>query len=491
VANAWTGAPPLVALGIGVGNTLEAILGAYAIRRLVGFHRVFDSLRHVFALIVPAAMMSTIASATLGVTSLALGGIVPLDRFWTTWRAWWVGDVLGDLVVAPFLLAWASAGAAKRSSFLAKPGRLVEALLLAAALLSAGAAVFSRRVPLIYPFESSYVLLLAWAAIRFELRGAATATVLVSACAIWGTTHGTGPFVRESLAGSLLAVQLFVGCAAFTPLVVAGAISDRARAIQARESFVRGVSHDLKIPLNAVRLSASLLAQRLPDVPADRVRKHDHLVERSIGHMTRLIADLSDAAAIEAGKMSVDAREENARGLVEEARNVLQPLAEAKTQNLLLEAPEDAWVTCDHARILQVLSNLVGNAIKFSPEGTCIVVGAIRTCTAVRFFVRDQGRGIEPGERHRVFERYWCAPRTAGGGTGLGLFLAKGIVEAHGGTLWFESTVGVGTVFYFTVPISEPPRARNEDASLARTSRQRRAQSCHCAPAVRGGTPSG
>lgn len=460
VVNLGAGAPWPVAIGIAMGNTLEAVLGAYVLRRLGPFQGSFDRLRQVMVLILPVAGGTTLVSATLGVASLYLGGIVSPYQFLRTWRAWWVGDILGDLVVAPLLLAWATIGPVKL-----QPRRLLEGLLLGGAVALASLAVFFRpAATTTYPFEWPYALfpLFCWAALRFDLAGAATATGLASALAIWGTTRGSGPFVRQTLAESLLGLQTFMGSAALTPLVVAGAISDRARAIAARESFVAAVSHDLKNPLNAIRMSAQSLAKALPeDVGGGRVQTHERLVLRAVDRMTRLVGDLLDAAAIDAGSMSVDLRDESVRNLVTEATELLRPLAAARKQALSVELREDFRVLCDHARVLQVLSNLLGNAIKFSHEDTDIVVRAERMLRVARFSVRDHGIGIDPGQLRHIFERYWHSRSTAGGGSGLGLFLAKGIIQAHGGQLWAESKVGAGSTFYFTLPLREETPGRS------------------------------
>jgi signal transduction histidine kinase len=453
VVNIWTGAPVVVAIGIAVGNTAEAMLGAWAMRRLAGFEGSFERLSHVIGLLVPAAMISTLVSATVGVASLALGGVVQPHRVLETWRAWWVGDMLGDLVVAPLLLTWASAPSVEL-----KPLRFLEAIALFAAVTMACLAVFVfRQGAATYPFESTFILfpLLAWAALRFELRGAATATALASALAIWGTLRGVGPFARANLADSLLGLQTFMGSAAFTPLVVGGAISDRARAIRTREIFVATVSHDLKGPISVIEMSAASLAAELPaEAGGQAAQNHYQLVHRSVNRMIRLIGDLLDAAAIDAGRMSIEPREESARVLVTEVVDLLGPLVAAKKQDLQVATVEDLQVMCDHARVIQVLSNLIGNAIKFSEVGRPIKLGVELAGGAVRFSVEDKGAGIAREELPHVFERYWHAKPTMGGGTGLGLFVAKGIVEAHGGKLWAESTVGVGSTFHFTLPLA-------------------------------------
>jgi signal transduction histidine kinase len=463
--NAWTGASVPVALGIAAGNTLEAILGAYVLRRWAGFRSTFGRLRHVIGLIA-AATASTFVSATIGVVSLRLGGIISATDVWRTFRTWWVGDMLGDLVVAPLLLVWATTHDLKVP--LRRP---LEAVLLGAFVASASILVFfGGFAGVAYPVEFSYVLfpLFTWAALRFQLRGATLITLLASVLSIWATLRGSGPFVRETPTESLFALQTFMGCAGFTSLVTAGAISDRARAIRTRENFLIGVSHDLKNPLNAIQMSAHALAKSVPEVSPSRIEKHALLVQRSVDHMVHLIGDLLDAAAIDAGRMSVEPRDVSVRGLVTEAIDLLGPVARARKHELRAATVENLWVTCDRGRVLQVLSNLVGNAVKFSQEDADIVLGVDRQPRAARFWVRDRGVGIEPAQLRHVFERYWHTSPTLGGESGLGLFLAKGIVEAHGGRIWAESQVGIGTVFHFTLPLS--PRSSNRSAASDRPS---------------------
>jgi signal transduction histidine kinase len=455
VVNAWHGAPVAVALTIATGNTLEAVLGAYCFHRLSHYRGAFNRLRHVLVLLGPVAVLSTLLSATVGVASLGAGGMMLPGHGWATWRAWWVGDVLGDLIVAPLLLTWATTRA-----FKVRPAGLAEAAVLGCALAgTCGAVFFGRPGAEGYPFEFPYVLfpLFIWAAIRFGLRGAATATALVAGLAIWGTARGGGPFARDDLAASLLAVQTFLGTAALTPLVVAGTIEDlRYAALQ--ETFVAGLSHDLKSPLNALLTSATVLVKRTETGPAcEHVRKHVDLVHRCVGRMVRLIGDMLDTAAIDTGALSMNRHDEDAGSLVAEAVECVLPLAAAKKQQVVAEVTGRIAVVCDRERVLQVLCNLIGNAIKFTADGGTIRVDAQRAHHEVRFSVQDNGVGIAPTELVHVFERYWHTRSACGGGTGLGLFISRGIVEAHSGRIWVESIEGAGSTFYFTLPARHLP----------------------------------
>jgi signal transduction histidine kinase len=453
VVNRLNGAPLAVAIAIATGNTFEAVLGAFCLRQLSRYDGAFNRLRHVLVLIGPVAILTTLVSATVGVASLELGGIVLPHRGWATWRAWWIGDALSVLVVAPLLLTWA-----KARSFKVRPARLAEAAVLGSALAGTCLAVFFRDPNADgYPFEFPYVLfpLFIWTAIRFGLRGAATATALVASLAIWGTARGGGPFVRESLSASLVAVQTFLVSAALTPLVVAGTIEDlRYAALQ--ETFVASLSHDLKNPLSALLTSARILAKRTEtELACEHVQKHVQLVDRCVERMVHLIGDMLDSAAIDTGRFSMNRRDEDATSLVTEAVESMLPLAVAKQQEVFAQATGRIPCVCDRDRLLQVLSNLIGNAIKFTAKGGTIRVAAQQADHEVRFSVQDNGDGIPPTELCHVFERYWHTGSASGGGTGLGLFISRGIVEAHSGRIWVESTQGAGSTFHFTIPAAQ------------------------------------
>lgn len=222
VANVWTGAPLLVALGIGAGNTLEALLGAYALSRIPGFRRSLDRLQDVLGLIFLAGVMSTAASASIGVASLLLGGVITPGHIGATWRAWWLGDVIGDLVVAPLILTWKLAEDAQ-----VPRGRIGERAVLGVLLVAASLFIFdhtSQGMP------SLLLPLLVWASIRFDERGAARATFVVSAIAVWATARGHGPFARGTIPEGLFSLQSFLGLTAGTFLVLGAVMSERRRA---------------------------------------------------------------------------------------------------------------------------------------------------------------------------------------------------------------------------------------------------------------------
>ncbi len=237
IANVWQGASLPVACGIALGNTLEAVLAAYALRRIARFSVKLDRLPDVVGLIGIAVVASTAVSATIGVTSLYLGGVVPVERFRETWFAWWLGDAIGNLVVAPFVLNWATTAWLR-----VEPRRLIEALALSAALLALSLLVFGgdqTAAPAVAALRQPTTLLplLIWAALRFGTRGVTGATVLVSAVAIWSTIVGLGPFVSGELHVRLALVQGFMSAIAVACLVLSAGMAQRTRGQQDRNAL--------------------------------------------------------------------------------------------------------------------------------------------------------------------------------------------------------------------------------------------------------------
>ena len=225
------------------------------------------------------------------------------------------------------------------------------------------------------------------------------------------------------------------------------------RASRAREDVLAVVSHDLRNQLNAILMSATLLLRKRPTNDVERrARRNILTIQRSAEGMDRLIGDLLDVASIESGSLSLERQAERVGALVQSALELLEEQAAAGAIRLSSEVivPETE-VVCDRQRIQQVFSNLIGNAIKFTPPGGAISVRVEPQAESVRFAVSDTGGGIPGEELPHVFDRFRQGSH-ASRGSGLGLAIAKGIIEAHGGAIWLESEVGIGTTVFFTLP---------------------------------------
>jgi signal transduction histidine kinase len=223
------------------------------------------------------------------------------------------------------------------------------------------------------------------------------------------------------------------------------------RAARAREEVLGVVAHDLRNPLNLVGTTTQLLIE--PGLPADRRAAVHAMSMRAVGRMNRLIGDLLDVVRMEEGRLALDVAPCDLNGLLAEAAEAFR--ARAAEQGVMLEhvaAPADPVVRADGERLLQLLDNLVGNALKFTPRGGRVRISGYVEREMVRVAVADTGPGIPAQQADRLFERFWQARGTDRRGLGLGLAIAKGIAEAHGGRLWVESAVGHGSTFQFTIP---------------------------------------
>jgi len=220
-------------------------------------------------------------------------------------------------------------------------------------------------------------------------------------------------------------------------------------AIRVREEVVAIVSHDLKNPLNGILLNASFLLKVGDQSQKIKVER----IKRSAERMQTMIEDILDVTKLDAGTFMVETELEDVTSFVEEAVELHKSLAEEKKINLTYEFENQVGtIKCDHQRVLQILSNLLGNAIKFTPEGKFIKLKVKSLEGFIQFLVEDSGPGLSHNKIPHVFDRYWQVRSTNKMGAGLGLFIAKGIVEAHGGKIWVESEEGQGAKFFFTLP---------------------------------------
>lgn len=223
----------------------------------------------------------------------------------------------------------------------------------------------------------------------------------------------------------------------------------------ARDHALGVVSHDLRNPISAIGMCARALMTVTPEDDAEK-RGLVRTIVDSTELTQRMIRDLLDVASIEVGRLAVERREVRSATVLERAGELFARDAAERGLTLVLEDPgELPAVVGDEERLVQVLANLLGNAMRFSERGGEVRVAVRRDGGSLEFAVRDTGPGIPDEELGRIFERYWTVRRNAPkGGTGLGLAIARGIVEAHGGRLWAESAVGQGSTFRFTVPVA-------------------------------------
>jgi len=220
------------------------------------------------------------------------------------------------------------------------------------------------------------------------------------------------------------------------------------QAARAREQVLAVVAHDLRNPLAAIKLNVESLKAKV--APEASGRRHVETVDRAAIRMERLIADLVDATRLEQGGVDLAIGDEPVDGIVSEAVDMFAD--QAREKHVALEASgllDRSTVRCDRSRLLQVLANLLANAVRFTPSGGKVSVRAEVLSSSVRFAVEDTGPGISAENLPHVFERYWRADRK---GVGLGLFIAQSLVRAQGGRIEIDSQPGLGARFFFTLP---------------------------------------
>lgn len=238
-------------------------------------------------------------------------------------------------------------------------------------------------------------------------------------------------------------------------------LSERAQsdhAVASRDDFLAIVSHDVRNLLSGMAMSAELLLNMPPEEEAQgRTRVEGQRIRRLTAQMNRLIGDLLDVVSMESGKLNIVAKQQDATLLLTETLESFQLRAAARKILMTSEvSPGPLIASFDHDRVLQVLANLVGNAMKFTEAGGELTLRLAPTPSGIQFTVRDSGCGIAANQLENIFARFSQGSRSDHRGLGLGLYIARCIVEAHGGKIWVESELGKGSAFHFTLPVQAP-----------------------------------
>ena len=225
----------------------------------------------------------------------------------------------------------------------------------------------------------------------------------------------------------------------------------------ARDRTLGVVSHDLRNALHSAMMHSDLLLGLGPDeLAGEQARKQIIGIRRSLEHMQRLVQDLLDAENIEKGRLSLHLAPLDMTALAFEIHEMFAPLAQERGIRWSVDLPElEVPPLADHIRIVQVLSNLVTNSLDFTQRGGRIAVTAVEDVGVVRFCVQDDGEGIPAEDLPHVFDRHWrgASSERRSAGSGLGLTIVRGLVQAHGGECWVHSVAGAGSTFYFTLPL--------------------------------------
>lgn len=440
-------------LAIATGNTLEALAGAWLVIQFARGKNFCGRPQDVFKFALIAAI-STIISASFGVTSLVLGGFADWAHYGGIWLTWWLGDATGDLVFTPLVVLW-SVGSQRAWSKkeAAEVGVLFLLLLLLSSVVFGGWLQISARN---YPITFICGPIVIWTAFRFRPLETATGIFILSVIAVWGTLHGFGPFIRETENQSLIALQLWIAVLTITAMALSAGMAERRRveeelqqqksiveaANRTKDHFMAMLSHELRTPLTPV-ISALESLETEPTQTED-TRASLAMIRRNIELETQLIDDLLDFTRITRDKMQLRFVPIDAHQAVSNVVEICRAEATAKRLHVHLNLrAKNCYVTADAAKFQQIIWNLLKNAIKFTPEGGDITISSENPVeTIFTVTVRDTGIGMEPEVMQRIFDPFEQGNRSFEhrfGGLGLGLAISKSLAQAHGGTLTAQS----------------------------------------------------
>ena len=393
----------------------------------------------------------------LGIVWVAIAGVLAM-RIRRGWCPNWLEYVGPALDGTMIWVGFAVAVAAREDLSAPVPaGLLVVVAILAVLLTVSGALRLSRSSA-----ELSTALAIAIFVYAAVASGLAVHHVVLAA----GTMLLIG-----ALGASVATLVRRVVTSQVERATLSSMYQEARQTIDAREQVLRIVSHDLRNPLQTISLSTSLMLE-LPMTEDERVKRLQ-MIKRAGERMNRMIQDLLDVAKFEAGRLAIDARPVSPGAIVSEAVEMLRPIAAERKLSLEASVSDELPATlADAERVQQVLSNIVGNAIKFTPPGGRITIRVEPAGGLARFAVSDTGPGIPTAQLPLIFGHFWQANPGDRRGIGLGLAIAKGIVESHGGRIWCESRLGEGTTFYFTLAPGGDTRRSSESLAGLRVTRE-------------------
>jgi signal transduction histidine kinase len=435
----------------GLANGVRTALGAWLLRRFVGTSIHLSRRREVAGLLLFGGLVAPLASATIG----SLGYRFASDpvSFASDWVNWWLSDGLGTILIAPLLLTWTPATLLPTRS-----RRLAELVVMLGVTALGAHLIFGQRAPSAFRASLAYVSFpfALCGALRMGPLGAASTSAVVAVVALWHTMLGHGPFgaLSASLAEKVLTLQMFLALLALTALTLAAMVAEAHQAIEARNELIAIAGHELRTPLTSLTLRVQHLDARLRrEGSSEAARDAVRTVSRQLKRLARLVERLLDVGRMTSGRLEIHREAVDVVGLVEQVVASFAEEAARVGSELRVASPASLTAWWDRGRIEQALVDLMANALKFG-AGHPIDIRVSSDGAWVGIEVRDRGIGIDPEALTRIFERFERAVSLRNyGGLGLGLYLARAIAQAHGGTVRAWSRPGKGAAFVLKLPV--------------------------------------
>jgi signal transduction histidine kinase len=464
LANATSAGSLYTSMAIAAGNTLEGVIGAWLINRWSGGVRTFRTPAGIAKVALLSAAATAISPA-IGVPSLGLSGYAEGAKLGSLWTTWWLGDLAGAIVVTPVIVLWA-AGPPPR----VRPGEAIAVFAVAACIGLIAFGPMIEQTGYRDPLGFLAVVPLVWAALRRDPRDTATAALILSAFAIWGTLAGGGPFAWAELNESFLLLLMFMVSAALPSLMLsamAAQLQDSYATLErkveerthqlalanlAKSRFIAVASHDLRQPLHALGLFVAQLRECLD--AAERSR----LVERidvAVAAISELFIALLDISKLDAGALTPKISQFPIANLLKTNESMFAETAREKGLSLRIVS-STAWIRSDDMLLERILQNLVSNAARYTTHGG-IVVGCRRRGRQLRIEVWDSGPGIPEDQRQNIFGEFYrlaYPERDRQAGLGLGLAIVERLCRLLDHPIELTSTIGKGSRFAVVVPLA-------------------------------------
>jgi len=453
LANFTTAGTFLTSLGIATGNTLEGVVGAYLLNRFAHGKYAFEKPQDIFRFSVVGLVVPLI-SATIGVCSLALTGLASSTEIVPVWITWWLGDATGALIVAPFLIILNSQPFPKWSFMeLIERLSLLIILVIVSHFTFGGIPIFGVRD---YPIDFIVFPVLLWVAFRFGVLETATATLILSAIAIFDTLQGFGPFIRSSPNRSLLLLQSFTAVVTITKVMVAAVIAQRKELDKLKDEFVSLASHQLRTPLTTIKWYTEMLIAGRTGNNGENQKDYLNEVYKGNQRMIDLVNDLLDVSRVERGAMVIKAEIVDLRKIIESILEDLRANILARNLHINVKYEGNVEVKIDPKVIKMILQNLISNSVKYTMASGSIDLN-IEVLEGNLFIdIIDSGVGIPQKAQKEIFTKLYRADnvkKVDTKGTGLGLYLIKSLVDQSNGEISFSSIEGKGTKFKVKLPL--------------------------------------
>lgn len=443
-------------LVLALGSTLESLVGAYLFKKFSGVSRpTLTTVKEVLVFIISAVGISTLIGSVFVLICLHLFGGVSDEKLIFTWKIWWFSEAMGQLIIGTAIICWCNDIQTRMKFHKSKRLELIFFCLLICT------AVILIYTPVSRHFHSllfrPYCLfpIMIWMAVRFDSLGVVIVNLALNGAMVVGAVLGIVPYSSGSLVERTFIHQLIAMTLGLTGFVLAAAIREREWALDAKTQFISVASHELKTPITALKLQYDSLSrqfERDEKMSTLSIQNFLQRAGRQISRLNLVIEELLNTARLEQGTFDLNISDIKLSVLLRNILETLSPNFAAARTEAKLVIQDELVAHWDPFRMEQVLTNILSNAIKYAP-GKPIEVSVTSENKWALIKIKDYGPGIDLQNKEQIFNRFVRAGQRTVEGIGLGLFIARQIVLAHGGQIEVQSTLGEGATFEIRMPL--------------------------------------